>query len=427
MKSIVILGGGFGGVQVARRLGRSLKKHKLTNEYNVILVEQNSFHTFTPTLYDIATTSDSVASNKQLQAIVTFKLEEIFAGLPVQIVRAKASAIDVQAKEVRLEGETRIAFEYLVLALGSQAHFFNIPGLAQYALPLKSFVNALHIRERIIELTDDDEIKQVRIVVGGGGPTGIELAAEIKLLLAQSRRVAEGYCTSVVTVVDGAPSILSQFKPALIRRAEKRLAALGVSLVTGERIARAEATRIDLLSGKTIPYDLLLWTGGVAPNPLMNTLGFKKDQAGQRVITTEEMLCIPESEELRITSHIFGIGDAVCFIHPKTGKPVPGVARAAMRQAWVVAHNIEQLLLAQQDKIHTVTLKRYHPLRYPYILPVGGKFAIAQFGPIVYSGILAWITKGIVEFNYLLSIFTPRRALRYWLKGLWIFLRNDKL
>lgn len=427
MKSILVLGGGFGGLQCALRLIHNLKKEKLIADYEVILVDQNSYHTYTPTLYDIATTSDAIASNKQLQKIVTFSLQEIVSGAGIKLIRSKVLNIDPARSEITLENDTRISYSYLVLALGAQVNYFDIPGLSHYARPLKTFADALRIREQIIELTDDETIKDLRIVVGGGGSTGIELAAEIKLLLKQCPRISRGSCTGSVTIIDGAPSILSQFKPSIIKRAERRLADLGVTILSNRRITNVSESEISLGTEEALPYDLLLWTGGVAPHQLMGQLGMKKDQSGRRVIASEHMICLPEHEDLKISGKIFGIGDAVCFINPKTGKPVPGVARAAIVQGWTAAHNITQMILADEDRVHTVRLKRYHPREYPYILPVGGKFAIAQFGAITYSGICAWITKGLVELNYLVSIFSLKQALYYWFKGLFIFLRNNKL
>lgn len=427
MKSIVILGAGFGGIQVAKKLSKKIKKYKLTDSYQVILVDQNAYHTYTPTLYEIATTSGTVADENELQKIVAFQLSELFKKLPVRVVTAKVNSIDKNLQEIRLEKDTRIHFDYLVLALGAQINYFGIPGLATHSLPLKTFADAINIRERILELADEREKENVKIVIGGGGPTGTELAAEIKMLFSTSKRLENGACKGIVTIIDGAPTILSQFKKSIIKTAEKRLAKVGVDIIAGERISSVEATQVILLSGKMVPYDLLIWTGGVSPNSIMSTLDMKKDQSGQRVITNEEMLCLSESANLASAEKIYGIGDAICFIDPKTNKPTPGVARSAIIQANVVAFNIEQKILADENKIKTVKPRHYKPMKYPYILPVGGKFAIAEFGPIVYSGVFAWITKGLVELNYLLSIFTPLRALKYWLKGLWIFLRSNKL
>ncbi len=427
MKSIIILGAGFGGLQTARSIARGIKKNNLTEQYKVILIDKNSYHTFTPTLYEIATTTDMIASNSQLKRIVALPITEIIDGLPIEFIQSTVTQIDPMKAELRFESGTALSFDWLVLALGSQVNYFNIPGLAQHSLPLKTFVDALHIREEIIQRVEKEERPSVKVIIGGGGPTGVELACEIKNLLKELPRIARGQCTDSVTIIDGGQTILPAFSKGIISRAQNRLTRIGVGVMTGELIQSAEEKEVILKSGKRAQYDILVWTGGVAPNHLMSTLGMKKDPTGNRVMVTEEMVSLPEAEDLKLGAKIFGIGDAVAFMDKKTGRPTPGVARAAIQQGKVVAYNILQELLAEQDLIHTVKMKRYHPREYPYILPVGGKYAIARFGPIIFSGILAWITKGIVELNYLLSIFKPVRALRYWLHGLWIFLRNDRL
>jgi len=121
------------------------------------------------------------------------------------------------------------------------------------------------------------------------------------------------------------------------------------------------------------------------------------------------------------------LGDAVCFYNPKTQKPVPGVARAAISQANVVAHNIFEEIKKELNPHYQLRIKNYHPMEYPYVIPVGGKFAVAKIGPLIISGFFGWVLKGLVELNYLLSIMPLHRALIIWLKGLWIFIQNDRL
>lgn len=427
MKTIVILGAGFGGVQAARNLGSLIKREKLTSAYRIVVIDKNQYHTFSPTLYEIATTSDYIASASQLKRIVTLPLREIFAGVPVEHQMDSVTSVDVAHQEIHLEKGTIIAYDWLVIALGSQSNFFAIPGLAQYSLPLKTFHDALKIREALLQKIELDDRKTLDIVIGGGGPTGVELAGELSALLGTLPRVACGACRPRVSLIDGGQTVLSVFDKKIIKHATKRLTTLGVSLITGERIQSVDAQTVKLQSGATISYDLLLWTGGVTPHQLTTTLPLKKDQSGVRVVASETMLCLPHNEELKLSSRIYGIGDAVCFIDPRTGRPTPGVAPAAIRQGKIVAHNIGQEILAEQDRIHTVSLQRFHPKTYPYILPIGGKFAVAKFGPFVVRGVFGWFFKGLVELAYFFSILPFYKALNYWLAGLWIFIRNNKV
>lgn len=426
-KTVAILGGGFGGVQTALAIGRALRRHKLTEKYQVVLIDRNTYHTFSPTLYEAATTTDYIASNSQLKRIVTFSLKEICAGLPITVQQGRVTSISAVASELVFESGTALSYNWLVVAVGSQVNFFNIPGLAEHALPLKSFADALRIRERIITHVEQEQRPAIRVIIGGGGPTGVELAGEIKNLLHELPRVCAGECSDSVTIIDGGPTVLSAFHPGIIKKAVSRLDTLDIQRMNNERIQSVESDAVVLQSGARVPYDVLLWTGGVTAHELTRNIQLKKDPTGTRILASHAMLCVPESEDLHITSRIYGIGDAVCFIDPATNRPVPGVARAAIVQGTIAAHNIIQEILAEEDKAHTITVRRYHPRQYPYILPIGGKYAIAKFGPIIYGGVAGWITKGLVEFAYLLSIYPVSRALYYWLHGLWIFLRNDRL
>lgn len=427
MKTIAILGAGFGGIQAARNLGRFLKRKKLTDAYQIVVVDKNQYHTFSPTLYEIATTSDYIASASQLKRIVTLPLKAIFEGLPIHHIADAVASVDVTNREIHLEKGTLVAYDWLVVALGSQTNFFAIPGLTQHALPLKTFYDALRIRETLLQKIELDERKTLHIVIGGGGPTGVELAGELSTLLTTLPRVACGACQPTVSLVDGAQTVLSAFDKKIIDVATERLKKLGVAIITGERIQSVSETEITLQSGFALPYDILLWTGGVTPHQLTTTLPLKKDQSGVRILASETMRCLPGNEELGVAEGVYGIGDAVCFIDPKTNRPTPGVAPAAIQQGKIVAHNIGQEILAEQDNAHALTLKRFHPKTYPYILPIGGKFAVVKMGPFVISGLTAWFVKGLVELSYFVSILPLYRALTYWLAGLWIFIRNNKV
>lgn len=426
-KKIIVLGAGFGGLRAALDLGRAIKKLGLTDRYEVDLIDQNAFHTYAPTLYEIATTDENLATQLDLKRIVTIDVRKSIGWLPIDFIQAKVQEIDVAGGDIHFESGTRIQFDCLVLALGSQTNYFNIPGLADHAYTFKTVYDALKLRQRLIQEVEDPSCRTLRIVVGGAGSTGVELAAEIKLAVSHMSRVASGQCDVEVSIVDGGATILAPFGERIIQSAQKRFELLGIKTINAERISGVTEDEISFQSGNKIPYDVLIWTGGVAPNSLMSSLRMEKDPTGKRPIMTDELTCLPEGEDLRFYGPIYGIGDAVCFMDPKTGRPVPGVARAAIVQGQIVAHNIIEQIKVTEKMTETPRLRKYVPRQYPYIIPVGGKYAIARFGSIVFSGISAWFVKGLVEGNYLFSILPFFSALKLWAKGLWIFLRNDRL
>lgn len=421
-KSIVILGAGFGGLHCARVIAKKIKALGLIGKYRVLLIDQNDYHTYTPTLYEAATTSEKTANQLELKKIITFPIQESIGRLPVDFVKTKISKVDVMNGDIHTDTGTVIGFNYLILALGSQSNYFGIAGLEQYSLPMKSFLDALHIRERLLLEAYDNEKKNLEVVVGGGGSTGVEVAGEVKLWLSHFRHREVN-----VSIVEGSETVLAPFDKGIIKRAQKRLGHLGVKILGNERIASVEKTLIKLASGKTLPYDILIWTGGVKPNQIVSALAMKKDQSNTRVIASDSMACLPEREDLKFFGSVYGIGDAVCFINPKTGKPTPGVARAAISQAKIVANNLIEEIKVAERKSDAANIIPYKPMDYPYVIPVGGKYAVAKVGPIIISGFIAWLFKGMIELNYLISVLPFWRALKTWIRGFVIFTQNDRL
>lgn len=159
----------------------------------------------------------------------------------------------------------------------------------------------------------------------------------------------------------------------------------------------------------------------------MGTLPLRTEDRRNQVVALEGMECIPKTPDLELHGKIYGLGDSVCFFDPITGQPTPRVARAALIQAGVVAHNIVEDIKAKEGLTKKASHKTYKPKVYPYILPVGGKYAIAKMGSFIISGLAGWIIKLFVELNYLFSIMSSWRALKIWLVGIKIFIKNDRL
>lgn len=423
-KSIVILGAGFGGLRTAILLAKALRRARLTNRYALYLIDRNSYHTYTPTLYEVATTSKETANYIQLRDIVTFDVASLVSGFPeINFIHDAITALDLPNGDIHCGGH-EMKFDYLVLAMGSETNYFDIPGLHEHSLPLKSFMDAIVLRDRV--LARYAEGGTLRIVIGGGGSTGVELAGELQGWFTELRAKIHLACAPTVTIIEGAPTILTGYASGIIAKAAARLSHLGVTVITSERITGVTSAEVTLQSGHTAPYDILIWTGGVRAAALMGSLPLKRESKG-RVEVAGEMQCFPQTGDLKLYETIYGIGDAVCFFDPVTKKPVPLVARAALIQADIVASNIMRQILIAEKRRHSVALLRYHPVEYPYIIPVGGKYAIAKIGPFIFSGFLAWILKGLIELSYLSSILPPGRTVITWLKGLRIFLRNDRL
>ncbi len=422
-KSIAILGGGFGGVAAALSLGKKIKHSGLGGKYNVFLINERSYQTFYPLLYEVATTSKETAALLALEDVVNYKLEDMVKNLPVVFVQGKASGIDFDNKTIA-STDGIIPFDYMIFSLGSETNFFGIPNMEKYALTLKSFRDAVSIRDAVWNLAMEGSDK-IKIVIGGGGSSGVELAGELREWseeLKDSFRNAE----LEVKIVEAAPTILPGFHWKIIYLAKQRLLSLGVKIINGKPIKEVRPGNILLSDGEKIPFDVLIWTGGVKANSLIKNMPFKKDLKG-RLEANASLECQPASPDLMPLPAVYVIGDSACFYEPKTGKPIPGVARVAIEQGRIAAHNIFETIKAEEKNSKIIRHLVYNPIDYPSVTPAGGKFVIARIGPFVFKGLKAWIFKGLVELNYLISIMPFRKAVQTWLYGLYIFGKNDRL
>lgn len=427
MRKIVILGAGFGGVRAAMDICSGLKKFNFRDQYEVVLIDRNHYHTYVPILYEVATTSKDTANQIKLKDIITFHLKDIFQNRRITLKEATVSQIDLINGDIHFEDADKLKFDYLVLALGSETNYFDIPGLKENSYGLKTFMDAIKVRDAIWSLVENRSPEQeIKIIVGGGGATGVEAASEIKAWLCELDEKFKK-CPASVKIIEAMPSVLNGLDEAVVRRILKRLKNISVELSLNEAIEKVEPHKVFLKSGTMLPFDILVWTGGAKASSLMTTLPLKKEKRG-RVEVPGAMQCLPQTEDLKLYGKIYGLGDAVCFTNPQTGRPIPQVAEAAIEQAKVVAYNILEDIRAAEGLKPQSQPMHYIPREYPYIITAGGKFAVAKIGPVVISGFLGWILKGLVELYYLLFNVLPFfQAIRIWLKGLWIFMKNDRL
>ncbi len=414
--TIVILGAGFGGLRAAIVLAKKIRRSGMEH-CELVLVDRNAYHTYTPTLYESATTSKETANYSDIKSLVTFPVETIVAPMGVEFIQSEVQSLDLQDGYVNLVNGRVLRPDHLILALGSETNYFDIPGLKEHSLTLKTFVDSLKIRDAVLEAVQQK--KDVRIVVGGGGSTGVELAGEIQEWFAELADQFPG-CRVRVTLVEAGPSLMLGFPGLIVEKIQGRLKGLGTEIITDQAIAKVAPEKILLAGGSELPYDLLIWTGGVKAASLMANLPLRLEKRG-RVEVENQMRCLPQTPDLNLYGKVYGIGDAICFTDPTTGRPVPGVARAAISQADVAAHNVWCDITG--DPRH----REYRASEYPYVVPVGGKWAVAKLGPFIISGFAGWALKGLVELNYLLSIMPFWRAIRLWFKALLTFIQNDRL
>ena len=356
MKKIVILGAGFGGLRAAIKISKKLKSLHLLKDYEVVLIDRNDHHTYTPLLYEVATTSKALANIAELHEVAAYKIKPLIENLAITFLQKEVTAADLIRGEVILEGKEKIRADYLVIALGAEVNYFDIPGLKTSTLALKTFADAIRIRDAVWNLRMAGQ-ENIKILVAGGGATGVELASELKVWCGELEREFRK-CELEVAIIEATGTILPGFDTRVVKLVEKRLKRVGVKISTGESLARVEKKKVYLESGRTEPFDVLIWAGGIKAAEALSKLPLKNEARG-RVVVRGKMECLPQTPDLKFRSKVYGLGDTICFYDPQTGKPIPSVARAAISQANVVSENIIEDIKMENGLVNTANHKIY--------------------------------------------------------------------
>jgi len=408
-KNIVVLGAGFGGLRSALMIRRGLKKRSLLGRYRVLLVDKSHCHTYTPLLYELAAMPPDIVCMSAVADLVEHSIPRFVKRARIDFLNAEVRSIDIEGRCVRT-GSSCIPFTYLVLALGSETNFFDVPGAREHSFVLKTVADARAIQRGLYREHDAHDGVPC-VVIGGGGPTGVELAAEIKNWMPS--------CD--VTLVEAGDEVLGNLDPAVSRRARARFERLGVAVRTGKRITSVAKNHL-MCGDARVPFDLFVWTAGVKATSLTAQLpGTMHD--GGRIIVSHGLSCIPESRELKVNPCVYVVGDMGCVLHSSTGSPAPMLARVALDQADVAAHNILESVRADEFS-HDPDFRIFQPKHeYPYVIPLGGKSAVARIGRFTISGYAGWFLRGLIEFRYLTGIMPIWQAFGMWVKGLALFVR----
>lgn len=410
---IVILGGGFGGVTTAKKILR-----RLEGNYKLTIIDKKDFHDYHPQLYDIASAWIPKNNPKKIdylniEGTVAFPFSKIFAGKDVNFIVDTVVNIDAKNKTIRLSENKDIIFDYLVIALGSETNYFGIEGLEENSLSFKNVEEALNVRNEIVEaFYNHQEGKEINIVIGGGGFSGCELAAELKSfvhLLCQEHSVPESKVT--ITIVEACETVLQGAKKWSQERAYSRLKHLDVKVLTSSVIDGVGNKEIKIKGGATIKFSILIWTAGIKANSLMSKLaGFELGKGG----------CLINDEFLRIKSfeNIYSVGDnAFCF-DVKHNCPVPPTAQKAIHEGKTVAINI-------CNQINNKPLLVHNPELPSFAIPLGSKFALVTIGNLFIEGYIGWVVRELISLKYFTTLLPLNEAVVWWWKGVRIFIRND--
>ncbi len=375
---VVILGGGFAGTAVARRLEQIFHRR---SDVDITLVDRENFSLFTPLLPEVPS---GALEPKHI-------VSPLRALLRRTIVRqAEVRSIDLANRTVLAAHCPMcriypLAYDHLVLALGSVTNFFGLPGVPTHALTMKSLGDAAALHAHVIDKFEHADMEPdpfvrrelLTFVVAGGGFAGVETAAELNDFI----RGAGRYYPAVrreevrVVLVDPGPRILPEVSESLSAYALNMLRRRGVEVVLKTRIEGCAETRVRLSNGGEIPSRTLIWTAGIAPNPLLAALDLPRTSGGK----------VEVDETLQVKGHpgLWALGDCALVLNGATGRPCPPTAQHAIRQGRRVAENISVVIRGHAPKPF-----RYSPLGV--LAGLGRRSAVAEILGFKFSGFFAW-------------------------------------
>jgi len=406
-KSIVVLGAGFGGLRAAMDAAKGLRARKLLDAYEVVLVDRSDCHLYTPLLYMAA-----APLGNETPDLCTYDITTLIKGLPIRFVQSEVAAIDLPNGDVHLKNGEELKADFLVMALGSETNYFGIPGLQENSLPMKTIEQAVKIKETVFAAFKKSG--DVKIMVGGAGANGIELSAELRML-ADKEQKKDKNLRVTISLLEAMPTILPGLDAGLQKIAAARLARLGVQVMVNGKITAVGPGEIAIDGTGKIPFDVFIWTGGIRTPDIITQLPLSKEPHG-KPMAESGMVCLPATPDLKLYPMVYAIGDSVCFMNPKTKRPVPAVARAAITEGAVAAHNVLEEIKKAMHPTYTPKYRKYVPWDYPYVIPIGKNWAVAKAGPFVFAGTLAVIFKDLIELDYLTSVLPFWSAVKIWME-----------
>lgn len=399
---IIILGAGFGGLKLARKLNGS--------DYEVYLIDKHNYHQFQPLMYQVATARLEPSS-------ISFPLRKVFQySKNVNIRIAEISRVDTDRK-ILYTSIGELTYDHLVIALGCTTNYFGNTRIESYSFPMKSVPQAMALRNRIlqtfedtIDAGDDERQSLLNFVIVGGGPTGVELAgamAEMKKNILPKDYPGTDFSRLSIFLLEGSPHTLNVMSEAAKVKSQQYLEDLGVKVMTGTVVEDYDGTTVKLKGGQTIATKNVIWAAGVTGNTLAG-IPASSMVRGNRLQTNRY-------GEVEGLNGVYAVGDIAYMPTPKYPNGHPQLANVALVQAVSLAQNFRNISKGKPKS-------EFEYKNKGTMATVGKRKAVVDLPGFSFQGLLAWFTWMFVHLMLILSV---KNRLFIFLNWMMSYFAND--
>ena len=414
-RKVLIIGGGFAGLECARKLSGD-------SRFEVTLIDRTNHHLFQPLLYQVATASLAAPD-------IARSIRQILADAKnVTVLMDDIEQLDPEKKRARGASGTEYHWDYLLLAAGARTSFFGNPQWEQHTLGLKSLADAQSVRRTILtnleraERTNDlaERKKLMTVAIVGGGPTGVELAGSFATLVRHSMKHEFRHLETSdlqIILIEDAPRILAAFDDDQSEYAKQRLESLGVQVRTGHRVSKVDEQCLHFADGTSLEAAAIIWAAGVEAQSLTRQLGVPLADAAGR-ITPELDLSLPGRPDIFVAGDLVRMSD-------REGVAVPGVAPAAVQMGDHVAKVLKEEARLEKTRFADKKVSLRPKFRYfdkGLMAIIGKNVAVVKSGKLKLRGFPAWVAWLLVHILFLIGF---RNKLAVLLGWAFAYLKNE--